>query len=247
MPVSEANHGVYDARYTPNGISTSAYSDGPTSRRNVPSHGRGTRYCAARGDVERHVITPKNSTKYRPTTWFAQASPSSTPAPNRHHRTPEPRAPRRLADAALEQRDVHALAHLVAVDDQAAERGDDEQRQEPVEQRGARGDEADPVGDQQQPGDAADERGPADAPRDAHHQQHQDDAAHRAGEPPAPARCSRRSPRRSRSAACRPADAPPGRSRGCPRRRGCAASARPAARSASRRRSGCRHRWASRG
>ena len=34
------------------------------------------------------VITPKNATKYSPDHFVAQANPSSTPAPNRHHRTP---------------------------------------------------------------------------------------------------------------------------------------------------------------
>jgi len=56
--VSDANHGAYDARYTPNGINTSAYSDGPRSRRNAPSHGRGTRYCLRATMSNTSVISP---------------------------------------------------------------------------------------------------------------------------------------------------------------------------------------------
>src|SRR5688572_27454648 len=86
--VSDANHGAYDARYTPNGISTIAYNDGPRSRRNAPIHGLGTRYCLRAAMSNARVITPKNATKYSPDHFVAQANPSSTPAPNRHHRTP---------------------------------------------------------------------------------------------------------------------------------------------------------------
>ena len=43
IAVSDANHGAYDARYTPTGISVSAHIPGATSRRSVPSQGRCTR------------------------------------------------------------------------------------------------------------------------------------------------------------------------------------------------------------
>ena len=152
-----------------------------------PSHGRGTRYCLRAATSNATVISPKNTTKYRPDHFVAQARPKQHAGAEPPPPHPEARAPRRLGDPALEQRDVHALADLVAVDDQAAERGDDEHRQEAVQQCGARGDEADPVGDQQQTGDAADQRGPADATRDARHQQHEDHAADRTGESPAQA------------------------------------------------------------
>lgn len=46
---------------------------------------------------------------------------------------------------------MHPFANLIAVDDERAERRDDEERQEAVQQRGPRGDEADPVADQQHP------------------------------------------------------------------------------------------------
>ena len=82
---------------------------------------------------------------------------------------------------------MHAFAHLIAVDDQPAERRHHEHDQESVQQRGARRDEADAVGDEQQPGDAADEGGAADPAHDPHHQQHHDDAADGAGEAPAQA------------------------------------------------------------
>src|SRR6476661_1625577 len=86
--VSDANHGAYDARYTPNGITTSVYNDGPRSRRTAPSHGLGTRYCLRALMSNASVIRPKNTMKYSPDHFVAQANPSSTPAPNRHHRTP---------------------------------------------------------------------------------------------------------------------------------------------------------------
>ena len=54
----------------------------------MPSHGRGTRYCRRAAMSNASVITPKNTTKYSPDHFVAQANPSSTPAPNRHHRTP---------------------------------------------------------------------------------------------------------------------------------------------------------------
>lgn len=69
---------------------------------------------------------------------------------------------------------MHPFANLIAVDDERAERRDDEERQEAVQQRGPRGDEADPVADQQHPGDGADQCRPADPPHDPHHQRHQD-------------------------------------------------------------------------
>ena len=80
---------------------------------------------------------------------------------------------------------MQAFADLIAVDDQRAERGKHQERQESVEQRGARHHEADPVGNDQQPRDRADERRAADPPHDPHHQRHHDDSEHRAGEPPA--------------------------------------------------------------
>ena len=54
---------------------------------------KGRDYSIYRGAT---LITPKNSTKYSPDHLVAQARPSSTPAPNRHHRTPS-RGPQRVS------------------------------------------------------------------------------------------------------------------------------------------------------
>ena len=125
----------------------------------------------ARSDVERqrHQTEEHDEVQPGPLCRTGQSEQHAGAEPPPPHT--QPRTPRRLADAALQQRDVHPLPHLVAVDHQAAERRDHEQRQKAVQQRRARRDEADPVGDQQQPGDPADQRRPADPPADPHDQQ----------------------------------------------------------------------------
>ncbi len=111
----------------------------------------------------------------------SQQHPGAEPPPAHTH----PRSPHGGGAAAGQQSDVHPFANLIAVDDERAERRDDEERQEAVQQRGPRGDEADPVADQQHPGDGADQCRPADPPHDPHHQRHQDHTQQGAGEPPA--------------------------------------------------------------
>ena len=145
----------------------------PRSRRIVPSHGRGTRYClrAATSNASDISAEEHDEVQAGPLCRAGQSEqhPGAEPPPSHA----EPRSPRGLGDAALEQRDVHPLAHLVAVDDQRAERRPPEERQEAVEQRGAGRHEADAVGDQQQPGDPADQRRAADPPDDPGHQRDQ--------------------------------------------------------------------------
>ena len=79
---------------------------------------------------------------------------------------------------------MHALSHLVPVDDQRAERSEHQERQETVEQRGACHHKADPIGDQQHSGDRADQRRTADATHDPDDQRHHQHAEDRAGETP---------------------------------------------------------------
>ena len=124
----------------------------------------------ARGDVERQRHQPEehDEVQARPLCRTGQSEQHARAEPPPPHA--EPRAPRRLADAALEQGDVHPFPHLVAVDDQRAERRHHEERQKAVEQRGARRDEVDSVGDEQQAGDRADHRRPGDPTDDAGHQ-----------------------------------------------------------------------------
>ena len=76
-------------------------------------------------------------------------------------------------------------AHLVAVENQRAEAGDDEQLQEDVEQRDAGLHDREPVEGEQQAGDAAENVGPEHPAGDADQQQHADDPGQRRGETPA--------------------------------------------------------------
>ena len=199
------------------------------------------------GDVEghRHQTEEHDEVEPGPLCGAGQSEQHTGAEPPPAHT--QPRTPGCLVDAAVQQRVVHPCPHLVAVDDQCAEGRHDEEDLEAVQQGGARRHERDPVGDQQQPGDSADQRRAADPSHGPGHQGDHHHAQQRAGEPPAEAVVAEDRLADRDQLLAEPADGPPDRNRGCPRRLNCAASARPAARSASRRRSAFRHRWATAG
>ena len=150
-----------------------------------PAHGRSTRYCRRAATSNASVITPKNTTKYSPDHFVAQANPSSTPAPNRHHRTPS-RGPHgvsamRPSSSATCNRSRTWSRSTISAPNAATTNT----VRKPSSSAVRDATKLTPSAIEQQPGDPADQRRAAHPPRDPDHQHHQDDAAHRAGEPPA--------------------------------------------------------------
>ena len=166
-------------------MTPSAHRLGPRSRRTTARTGR--RMPASRRAVMSQITvsTPKATIQYAPDHLTAVVRPSSTPAPNRHHRAPSAMPAQLVGDRSVADRGRQPGPHLVPVGDHAGEGAEHEHRLEDVQQGGPGLDVADAVADQQHAGDAAEQGGPghpADHPDD---QQDADDAGHRGRQPPA--------------------------------------------------------------
>ena len=156
-----------------------------TASRNAPRTNE-RNPAVRRAPMSHAMVSAPNARMYQAAFHFVPtARPRNIPAATCHLRSPSrgPDPP----DISGTPRDLlgEPGPGNVPVDEDAAERGQDEEHQEDVEDPGPREHELQAVQRHQQSGDAAEQRGPGHPAGDPAHQQDGQRAEHRAGEPPA--------------------------------------------------------------